>query len=222
MKPRASTATPALSRPRSSVLGMRPMASSRSVPSISVGTAGALDARDDGVAALGKPRAFAVQVNPDSLALQDFLDGGGNILVLARHQARRRLDDRHLAAEASIDLREFEPDIAAPEDHEMRRGIIDVHDRLVGEIAHLLDPWDRRHQGAPADIDEDLLGRQPFRRRPRFRGPRRSGRGRATPCSSASISARSRRPLVAVAETVSLRALTFFMSMPTRPSIVTP
>ena len=44
-----------------------------------------------------------------------------HVLVLARDQARPFLDDRDLAAEAAVHLRELEPDVAAADDDEMPR-----------------------------------------------------------------------------------------------------
>ena len=53
-------------------------------------------------------------------AFEDVGDRGRDVLVLARDQARRHLDDRDLAAEAAEHLREFEADVAAADDDQMR------------------------------------------------------------------------------------------------------
>ena len=54
-------------------------------------------------------------------ACQDAGDRGGNVLVFARDEARRHLDDCHLAAEAAVDLGELESDVAAADNDQVRR-----------------------------------------------------------------------------------------------------
>ena len=130
---------------------------------------GAVDADGDLVAALGEADALGVQADIDAFALEDLLDRGGDILVFARDQARRHFDDRDLAAEAAEHLGEFEADIAAADDHQMPRQEIDLHHRAVGEEGDLVEPGHVGHDGPSADIDEDPLGAQPLRRRPRPR-----------------------------------------------------
>ena len=72
--------------------------------------------------ALVMPRkgdALCIRANGNALAFQDASDFEGDILVLARDQARRHLDDGHLGAKPPIHLRELEADIASAHDDEM-------------------------------------------------------------------------------------------------------
>ena len=71
-------------------------------------------------------------------------NGLRNVLVLAGDQARPLLDDRDLGAEAPVHLREFEPDVAAADDHEMLGHPVEREDRAVGEVGDLTDA---RHVG---------------------------------------------------------------------------
>ena len=61
-------------------------------------------------------------------------DRGGNVRVFAVDEARRHLHDRDLAAEPPVHLGEFQPDIAAADDHQMARHEVDRHHRAVRQI----------------------------------------------------------------------------------------
>ncbi len=121
---------------------------------------GAIDADGDSPIVARKTDAGGVEAKLDALLGHDLGDGGGDILVLARDQPRRHLDDGDLAPEAAKHLAEFETDIAAADDNEMLRQEIHIHHRAVGEKGHLIQPGDRRPRGSSADIDEDLLRAQ--------------------------------------------------------------
>ena len=82
-------------------------------------------------------------------------DGFRNVLVLTSDQARSLLDDRDVGAEAPVHLREFEPNVAAADDHEMLRYPVERKDRAVGEIGNFADARHLGHRGAAADVDED-------------------------------------------------------------------
>ena len=69
---------------------------------------------------------LGVDANVDSFAAQNVGDRQGDVFVLARNQARRQFDDRYLAAEAPIDLRELKTDIAAAENDQMGRQLIHI------------------------------------------------------------------------------------------------
>src|SRR3974390_1373358 len=107
---------------------------------------------------------LAAEVCFDAFAVQDVHNCAGNVFVLARNEVRRELDHGYLAAETSIDLCEFKPDVAAAKNDQMRRKKIHIHHRAVGEVADFIDPGDRRRQCATSDIDkyppgfEDLAG----------------------------------------------------------------
>ena len=53
--------------------------------------------------------------NRDVLALENVLDCIAHVLVLARHEARRRLYHRHLAPEPPKHLRKLQADVASSE-----------------------------------------------------------------------------------------------------------
>src|SRR5207245_2647431 len=84
----------------------------------------------------------------------------GYVGVLARNKPWAALDDGDLAAETAVHLAKLERDVAAAEDHQMRRKEIDLHHSGVGEVPHAVETGDRG-QGSPcADVDEDLFGLQ--------------------------------------------------------------
>src|SRR5216684_5031031 len=83
---------------------------------------------------------FAVDADVDIFTLEDFGNSARDILVLARDQVRRELDDGDFASEAAIGLRKFEADIAPPEHDQMRGQKIHVHHRAVGQIRDLVEP----------------------------------------------------------------------------------
>ena len=98
----------------------------------------------------------------DSLSLEDVLHRRGHILVLVLDQARSLLDDGHLAAEAPVHLREFEPDVAAADDDKVMRQDIEIQHGCVGQVADLVEAGHVGHERAAADIDEDRARRQQF------------------------------------------------------------
>ena len=73
-------------------------------------------------------------------------------------EARRHFNDRDLAAEPPVHLGEFQPDIAAADDHQVARHEVDGHHRAVRQIGHLIEPGQVWHQSPAADIDEDAFG----------------------------------------------------------------
>ena len=101
-------------------------------------------------------------MNDDALPLQNVADRRRDVLILARHQSRRRLDDRHRAAEAAEHLGEFQTDITAAEHDQMSRQKLNVQDGCVGEIMDRREAGDRRHHGAAADVDEESVGGDPL------------------------------------------------------------
>ena len=73
-------------------------------------------------------------------------------------EARRHFHDRDLAAEPPVHLGEFQPDIAAADDHQMPRQKVDPHHRAVRQIGHLIEPGQVRHHSPAPDVDEDAFG----------------------------------------------------------------
>lgn len=87
----------------------------------------------------GEAQAAAVdRLNPDRrrrdqdrdpVIAQDIGDLVRDVLVLEHHQTRGALDDGHLAAEPAEHLPELKPDVAATEDDQVLRELVQLHDR---------------------------------------------------------------------------------------------
>src|SRR5271156_3458092 len=88
----------------------------------------------DGCAAapLNTERA-SVEENVDSFLPEDFANLFRQIRILAAHELRAPLDDRHAAAESAIGLRHFDTDVAAAQHDEMGRHIIEFERLDVSE-----------------------------------------------------------------------------------------
>ena len=69
--------------------------------------------------------------NVDQFALEDAPDRVAHILVLARNEPRRPLDDSHSGAEAAEDLRELEANVAAAEHDQVLRHGVEFQDGRV-------------------------------------------------------------------------------------------
>src|SRR5438067_4569684 len=104
--------------------------------------------------------AFGAGAHGDGLRLEDSADRLRDVLVLARHESRLHLDDRHLAAEAPVHLPEFKADIAAADDNEMLGKPVESEKRAIRQVRHLVDAGQRRYDGTSADIDKDARPRQ--------------------------------------------------------------
>ena len=76
-------------------------------------------------------RHSAFEPHVDALGLEDLLHRLRDVLVLARDQARRHLDDGDRAAEAAEHLPELEADVAAADHDQVLRHEVDVHHRLL-------------------------------------------------------------------------------------------
>ena len=149
---------PALSRPRSSVLGRRPVASSTCDPMVGAGSC-----VQSTPAAIWLPRfSIVMQVALRRIVMPSrsmmFLISARDLLVFARDEPVLSLQDGDLAAEAAIHLRELQPDVAAADHDEMLGQKVDVHHGGVVEIGDLVETLDGRNDGAAADVDEDLVG----------------------------------------------------------------
>ncbi len=108
-------------------------------------------------AALGEANVAGVDDHVDAFGLQDLLDGGRDILVLAGRQPRPLLDDRHVSAEPAVHLRELQCDVAAADDDQMLWHSVEFED---ADIRHVVDVGEPRHIGRhrpAADVEEDLV-----------------------------------------------------------------
>ena len=152
---------PARSRPRSSVLGLRPTAASRWLPSI-VGTpapaaASPSTTRTPRPPAPGPTLAFlTAKWNATPFALEDRLHLARDLGVLARDQPVAVLEHRDARAEAPVHLRELEADVAAAGDDQVLGQRVERHHRDVGQDRHVADAVPGRQHRPAADVDEDL------------------------------------------------------------------
>ena len=84
----------------------------------------------------------------------------GDVGILAAHQLRSRLDDRHAAPEATISLGQFETDIAGAKHDQMRRQVVELESLDVRERPGGLEAGNARNRRMRADIEEHLVARQ--------------------------------------------------------------
>src|SRR5262245_30020741 len=105
-------------------------------------------------------RALGPDAYGDALLLQDAAQGGGDVLVLARDEPRAALQDRDLAAEAPVDLPELEADVAAADDDQVRRQLVERQEARVVEVRDALHPGHLGPGRARPDVDEDPLRAQ--------------------------------------------------------------
>ena len=73
-------------------------------------------------------------------AQQGWRNALDQFLVLARRDARRRLDHRHQAAEPGMRLGHLDPDRPAAEDQQVAGRLRQVEQRLVGQPGHAVEP----------------------------------------------------------------------------------
>ena len=162
------SATPALSRPRSSVFGRRPTASSTCEPTISGSPVGAVDADRDAVGMRREADAFGVECGPRCLRASRISRIAAETSSSSRPISRGPISTTVTSrAEAAEHLREFEPDIAAADDHQVPRHAVELQHRACwSDTATSIDAGHVGHERAAADIDEDARRRSAARRRP--------------------------------------------------------
>ena len=121
------------------MLGRRPIASSRWMPTIGLGAVARchLEAR---CRACVTEIASAPTIDGDALVLEDVLDGGRHVLVLAGGQPRPLLDDGDVGAEPPVHLRELQRDVAAADDDEMLWQRVEFEDADVGQVVDVGSP----------------------------------------------------------------------------------
>src|SRR5262249_37334374 len=93
----------------------------------------------------------------DAFGAEDPLDLVRDVAILAGHELRPLLDDRHAAAEAAVGLRQLQTDIASSEHDQMRRQVIELQRLDVRERAHRLEARNARNGGVRADVDEPVV-----------------------------------------------------------------
>src|SRR5262249_32845113 len=93
----------------------------------------------------------------DAFIAEDPLHLIHNIGILSAHQPRPRLDDGHTAAEATISLRHFEPDISAPEDDQMCGRVIEFERLNMSERLAGFETGNRRDCCAGSNIEKQPI-----------------------------------------------------------------
>ena len=97
-------------------------------------------------------------MNLDAVFLQDRGDSFGDVLVFVAEKLRGALDDGDAAAEAAEELREFQANVAAAEDEEMRRNFGEFHDRGAGQEGNFGKAGNVGDGGAASGIQEIAVG----------------------------------------------------------------
>ena len=102
-----------------------------------------------------EPDAFGAGADMNAFPLEDIANFLGNIRIFAPDQPVAFLDDGHVGAHTAIDLREFEADIAAADDNEMARKLIQPDDRAIGQVGNRVYAREIRYGGPATDIQEN-------------------------------------------------------------------
>ena len=89
-------------------------------------------------------------------ARQEPGDLGGDLGILTSGDRRPVFDHRDRAPETAEELPELEADVAATEDDQVRRELLQVQDAVVVEPGDVVETGDRRLRGAGADVEEHL------------------------------------------------------------------
>jgi hypothetical protein len=91
-----------------------------------------------------------------------FQNLGGNVGIFAAGKLRSGLDDRHLAAEAAIGLRQLQADIAAAEDDQMAGQSVELERLDIGERCRTGEAWDVGDRRVRPEIEHHAVaGQQP-------------------------------------------------------------
>ena len=122
--------------------------------------------RDAGAAVLPRDRSGDARPEQelDPLCSEHRLERLRYVRILAIEEVRSALHDRHRRPEAAEHLRELAADVAAAEDDEVRRELIQLHDAVVVEPGDPLDALDRRRDGASAHVDDHHVPPVPLAR----------------------------------------------------------
>ncbi len=102
-------------------------------------------------------KILRIQAKLDAFVFEDLLQSGGNFGIFPADDARPVFQHSNPTAEATVHLREFEADITAADDHQVRRQEIDLHHAGVSQVFDLTETRNIGDQRASADIDEDAF-----------------------------------------------------------------
>ena len=95
-----------------------------------------------------------------ALGGQEASDLGGDVGVLPCRDPLAALDDGDGAAEAGEELSQLQADVAATEDHEVGRELVEMEHAVVVEPRDVIEAGDRWLRGAGADVEEHVGGGQ--------------------------------------------------------------
>ena len=79
---------------------------------------------------------FGFEQDLDAIRLEQLVNFRGNVRILSTQELLSVLHDRDRTAEAAKHLAEFQTDIAAPQNQQMFRQFLQLHDRSGIEGAH--------------------------------------------------------------------------------------
>jgi hypothetical protein len=100
---------------------------------------------------------FGVREDPHAVLFESPPEERGNVLILARENPGRLLEDGDAHAQAGERLPELAPHgAAADNDHSIRLLVEPVEDRFVGVMRRSPQPLDRRNSGAAARRDHEV------------------------------------------------------------------
>src|SRR3984957_16784614 len=93
----------------------------------------------------------------DAFSFERFLKGDGDVSVFLAKDLTAAMNDRNAASEAAEHLPEFKPDIAATKDDQVFGNFLQLHQRLVRDVAGRVDSLDARRSGPRSRVDKNLV-----------------------------------------------------------------
>src|ERR1700720_1270999 len=93
----------------------------------------------------------------DAFGFERFLKRHGNVVVFPRQKLTAAMNDHHPAAKATKHQSEFKADVATAEDDQMFGNFLQLHHRLIREIADRVDSRNTRRIGTRSRIDKDFI-----------------------------------------------------------------
>ena len=103
---------------------------------------------------------FGLREKLNALVAEDLLHLIRDVGILPAYQPGSGLDDRHAAAKAPVSLRHFETDIAASEDDQVRRQVVEFERFDVRERPGGLETGNGGYCRVRANVEKNLLARQ--------------------------------------------------------------
>src|SRR5262245_16422255 len=107
-----------------------------------------------------RPESLGFQEELNAFASENPLHLTRDVGILPGHELGAVLDDRHLAAEATVGLGHFETDIATPEDDQVCGQIIELQSLDMRERSGLLEARHRGNCRMRSNVEEHLVARK--------------------------------------------------------------